>query len=178
MMQGPLACFRRNPQPPADDRRCSTWNIPATHPAIHRRGRKRERAVGGHRPRATEPARTATPTNPRQAAPKNWVFHVEHPSPSVTQGRGPSGAPSPAPPNLPGPPPPPGRPKKLGVPRGTSQPATGERQARPASPDPPPPPHTTTATSRPVRRFAAGEQPLRLGHRTPLDAYTPAWRNP
>ncbi len=179
MMQGPLACFRRNPQPPADDRRCSTWNtparqpaigkrrrregatvpprhrtcpdrhrakppqktgcstwnipathpaihgreragggysppappnlpgpppprnrpkppqktgcstwnIPATHPAIHRRGRKRERAVGGHRPRATEPARTATPTNPRQAAPKNWVFHVEHPSQPQERGR-------------------------------------------------------------------------------------------
>ena len=131
MMQGPLACFRRNPQPPADDRRCSTWNtparqpaigkrrrregatvpprhrtcpdrhrakppqktgcstwnIPATHPAIHRRGRKRERAVGGHRPRATEPARTATPAKPPQAAPKNWVFHVEHPSQPQERGR-------------------------------------------------------------------------------------------
>ena len=49
--------------------------------------------------------RTCPDRHPRQAAPKNWVFHVEHPSPPVTRGRGPSGAPSPAPPNLPGPPP-------------------------------------------------------------------------
>ena len=124
------------------------------HPAQPSIGERRGPS-GAPSPRPTEPARTATPTNPREAAPKNWVFHVEHTGPAVTGGRGPSGAPSPratepartATPTNP----------RQAAPKNwvfhvehPSQPAIGERRARPASPDQPPPAHTTTATSQPV----------------------------